>query len=296
MPLLESARWLWESVVATGRIAWLFVTPAFVLVAAVLVLPSMVGLARSFLAVGSGQATFVGLRNYQLLLADPEGRTAITNGVVYALLSAPVSVAVGLGLAAMIAGARRREWLRLLCLGSWLPSPIAVGVLWRFFLNSPIGLPNFLLTVAGYPLALGPLSNPVLALPTAAGVDVWRSSPLVAFLLVPGVAAIPRDLREQARLDGAGRWQVFRTVWLPPLRPLLTVLLLFRLADALSASATLYTLTHGGPVDRTTTLALYGFLRSSIGQDPDRALASAWLVVLLALALGAGCLWLARER
>jgi multiple sugar transport system permease protein len=282
--------------IGARRTSWLLLAPGLVLVMAVLVLPAAAGLVRSFTAPIGGHATFVGLGNYAALASSQEARTAFQNAVVYALLSAPLSVAVGLGLASAIASARHRESLRLLFLSPWLASPVAVGVLWRFFINNPIGLPNLVLTQLGQPLALGPLSNPTLALPIAALVDVWRSSPLAAFLLVPGVLGIPRDLREQAAMDGASGWRIFWSVWLPRLRPLLVVVLLLRLADALGTADTLYTLTHGGPADRTTTLALYSYVRILGIQDWGRGLAAAWMIVLLAVALSSLCLWLARER
>src|SRR5207249_7555466 len=144
---------------------------------------------RSFLASGpDGRLVFVGLRGYAQLLDDAEARHAFRNGALYALLAAPLSVALGLGLAALIARVGRgREALRLLFLTPWLASPLAVGLLWRFFLHGRVGLPDYLLGLVGRSVQLAPLSNPALALPVAALVDVWRSGPLVAFLLVPAI-------------------------------------------------------------------------------------------------------------
>jgi len=283
--------------VASTRGAWLLLlVPALLLLGAVLVAPALVGLGRSFTSTGpDGRLMFAGLRNYQLLLEDRDARVAFRNGAVYTLLAAPLSVAVGLGLALAIAGARRgRHALRLLFLTPWLASPLAVGLLWRFFLHSRVGLPDYLLGLVGQSVQLSPLSNPALALPVAALVDVWRSSPLAAFLLVPGVLAVPRELREQAALDGAGGLRALWHIWLPWLRPLLGVVLLLRVADVLGAFDTLLTLTHGGPNDATTTPALYSYSHAWIGQDWARGLAAAWLLVALVLLLGAGCLWFVR--
>jgi len=282
--------------VGSRRARWLLLVPALLLVGAVLIVPSAVGLARSFSAPGDGgQPVFVGLVNYQRVVAARDARTSVGNGVEYALISAPLSMMAGLALALAIASAHRREALRLLFLTPWLASPIAVGVLWRFFLNNPIGLANLVLTHLGHPLALGPFSNPGLALPLAAGVDVWRTSPLVAFLLVPGLLAIPAEQRDQAAIDGAVRWRLFWHVLVPSLRPLLAAVLLLRLADALGTSDTLFTLTHGGPVDRTTTLALYSYMRLAVADDWASGLAAAWLIVVLSVVLGIVCLWLVRR-
>lgn len=283
--------------VGASRVPWLFLAPALLLVGAVLVVPAALGLARSFTAPDdAGRTVFVGPLNYWQVLADRNARTAIGNGVEYALISAPVSVVSGLGLAAAITSVRRRETLRLLFLSPWLASPIAVGVLWRFFANNPMGLVNLLLSHLGRPLALGPFSNPMLALPLAAAVDVWRTSPLVAFLLVPGLLAIPGELRDQAAVDGATGWRLFRDVLVPTLQPLLAMVLLMRLADALGTSDTLFTLTHGGPIDKTTTLALYSYLRLTLAGDWTHGLATAWLIVALSVVLGAVCLWVAGRR
>lgn len=282
---------------SASRSGWLLAAPALVLVGAVVVLPATVGLGRTaFSAAADGSVAFVGLQNYLWVLADPRARIAFRNGLVYVVLSAPLSLALGLGLAAVIAAARRRgDLLRLLVLVPWLVSPLSVGLVWRFFLHGRVGLPEYLLGIVGRTLALAPLSNPALALPLAAGVDVWRSGPLLAFLLVPAVRAIPRDLVEQARLDGAGRGAMLWHVWLPWLRPLLGVLLLLRLADALGSFDTPLTLTHGGPGDATVTPALYSYNLAWIGQEWARGLAAAWLLVAIGLVLAVVGLRLARR-
>ena len=115
-------------------------------------------------------------------------------------------------------------------------------------------------------------------------------------LLVPSVLSIPRDLLEYANLEGARSWQLFWHVWVPWLRPLLGVLLVVRVADALGSFDTLLTLTHGGPNDATTTPALYSYSHAWIGQDWTRGLTAGWLLVALVFLLGAPLLWLARER
>jgi multiple sugar transport system permease protein len=89
--------------------------------------------------------------------------------------------------------------------------------------------------------------------------DVWKTTPFVAILLMAGLQVIPKDLYRAARVDGAGGWAIFRRITLPLLKPVILVVLIFRTLDAFRVFDAIYVLTGGGPANTTETLSIYAY-------------------------------------
>ena len=198
-----------------------------------------------------GPIRFVGLDNWHSVLTDPAfGRSmAVTFGFI--ALVVPVQTALGLAAAMLLA----RElpgsgFFRTLYVLPWICSPLAIAVLWRWLLSPTDGAVS---TVLGHRIEW--LTDPTLALPLVSAVTVWTNVGYVALFFLAGILAIPNDVHDAARIDGATAWQRFRRITLPMLRPTLFFVLVTGIVSAAQVFDTVYALTGGGPDGRTDLIA-----------------------------------------
>ena len=170
----------------------------------------------------------------------------------------PLTLALGLVIAnALSRGITRfRTAFRV---GYYLPvitSIVAIAVVWRFLLNPDVGLINMLLRNVGI---TGPdwLANPALAMPSIIAMAVWRNVGFAMVVFIAGMQAIPAVLYEAAAIDGAGRWQSFRHVTLPMLRPTILFMLVITTIGYLQLFEEPFVMTGGGPLDATLSVTMY---------------------------------------
>ena len=177
--------------------------------------------------------------------------------------------------------------LRLLLLVPWLISPIASGVMWRFLLGAETGFLSFAARTVGLPAVTSPPSQHGLALITVVLVETWRVAPLVGFLLLPALSAIPRERWADAAIDGLSVASTIRHVAVPAIRPLLAAVTVLLVGAALATFDSILTLTGGGPGTETTTPALFGYDKAfTFGAWPTGA-AAGWLIGGAVLVVGA---------
>jgi multiple sugar transport system permease protein len=132
--------------------------------------------------------------------------------------------------------------------------PTAVSArMWAWLFNADYGLLHRLAPGVDW------LGSPAVALHAAILVDVWKTTPFVALILLAGLSAIPESVYEAARVDGASRTRIFAGITLPLLKPALLVALLFRSLDAWRVFDAIYVLTEGGPANATETLSIYAY-------------------------------------
>jgi multiple sugar transport system permease protein len=276
----------------------LLMLPALLLLAAVYLWP--------LLQVGwlSGQASSVltGLRavgnggaNWRRLLADARFWIDAAFTLRFTALSVALELGLGLAIALLLhRPSRGRGWLRALTLLPWALPGTVLALGWRWIFNQPYGPLNSLIqALGGEPY--GFLSTPSTTWLFVVLVDVWKSTPFVALLLLAGLQSIPSELEESLRLEGASRLQILRCLTLPLLRPWMALALLFRLAQALGLFDLVQVLTRGGPAGSTESLALYAYLQAMRFLDFGY---SATLVLATFLLLGALTLvgWLVLGR
>jgi multiple sugar transport system permease protein len=126
--------------------------------------------------------------------------------------------------------------------------------MWEWMYNTDLGILNHLLG-----MQINWLGSPFWAMNAAVVMDVWKTTPFVAILLMAGLKLIPLEIIQAARIDGAGGWSIFRRITLPLLMPVVLVVLIFRTMDAFRVFDAVYVLTGGGPANTTETLSIYAY-------------------------------------
>lgn len=198
---------------------------------------------------------FVGLDNYLFLLKDDRFWNAIGNTAYFTVVSVSLELLLGLGIALLLnRDFRMKGLVRAVVLIPWAVPTVVSAKMWEWIYNTDFGILNYLLGIK-----VNWLGSPFWALNAAIAMDVWKTTPFVAILLIAGLQVIPRDLYQAARIDGAGAWEIFRRITLPLLKPVILVVLIFRTLDAFRVFDAIYVLTGGGPANTTETLSIYAY-------------------------------------
>jgi multiple sugar transport system permease protein len=194
---------------------------------------------------------YVGLANWRSVLTDSSFGTSLVVTALFIVMVVPVQTVLGLFAAAMLArGLPGSGFFRTLYVLPWICSPLAIAVLWRWILAPTDGAVG---TVLGRPIEW--LTDPDLALPVVSAVTVWTNVGYVTLFFLAGILAIPTEIQNAARTDGANAWQRFRHITLPMLRPTLFFVSVTGIVSAAQVFDTVYALTGGGPQGRTDLVA-----------------------------------------
>jgi multiple sugar transport system permease protein len=224
-----------------------------------------------------------GFGNYIETLADPGFWHAMRFSLRYALLSAALQVGLGLLLAlALEPILSRHASLMALLLLPLMISPALMGVMYRLLLNEFVGpIPAYLALIGLEPDLLG--ADWVFT--TVVAIDVLQWTPFTLLLLLTALQAIPQEVMEAARVDGASPWQNLRCITLPLLVPALAICGFVRFIDSFRVFDHIYVLTGGGPGDATTGISLYIYRAFFQQQRIGPAVASSMILLLLSLLL-----------
>lgn len=266
----------------TREALWL-ISPVWLLLAAVILVPGAFILWLSFQASSFGAAPrFVGLDNYAQVLTDPYFWRALRNTVLVVLVVVHVETLAGLGMALLFAsGLRWRPLWLAVVLAPYAVSEVSAVIMWRFLWDPDAGLLSRALLALGLPPLDWALSS-VAGLGLVCIISVWLTLPFTFVLLYAARLALPPEVYEAARVDGASAWQQFQLVTLPLMRPAVLVAMLFRYILAFRLFSEVWLTTNGGPARTTEVIALYlyveGFRYNSFGI----AAATGWLMVVLA--------------
>ncbi|MBE4746573.1 sugar ABC transporter permease [Corallococcus sp. ZKHCc1 1396] len=278
------------------RQAYLLVMPAVLVLAVVALYPVLAAIWLSlhrFILV-FGERRFTGLANYVYLVGDARFWSALGNTAYFTAVAVTVELLLAVPLALLLNRAfPGRGLLRASVLVPWAIPTVVSARLWAWMFNPDYGLINRLLGGA----EINWLGAPGYALHAAILVDVWKTTPFVALLVLAGLQGIPEDLYKAARVDGASTWRQFRAITLPLLKPALLLAVLFRSLDAFRVFDAIYVLTEGGPANTTETLSIYAYktlMRSGdFGYGSALSVATFLCVVLLAVVW---LKWLGREE
>ena len=273
---------------------WVFVAPALAALAVFFVVPVAGALAMSFTdfdiyaLADLANLRFVGLENYIRLLHTPLFWQALFNTVYFVVLGVPLSIAASLGAALLLHSrfARFKAVYRTALFAPVVTTLVAVAVVWRYLLHTRYGWLNYALGAVG----IGPidwLGDPHWAMPAIVLLSVWKNFGYNMIILLAGLQAIPTDLYEAARIDGASAWRQLRDVTLPALAPVLLMVSILTMAGHFQLFAEPYVMTQGGPAQRTITVLYFmydeGFKWWSLGSAS--AVAFVLFVIMFAVTL-----------
>ena len=234
-----------------------YVIPALVLLSFVTIYPVFyvlyLSLQRRLLIFDISR--FIGLGNYLFLLSDERFWNALKNTVYFTTLSVSLELSLGLLIALLLNRPFRfRGGIRAVVLIPWAIPTVVSAKMWEWIYNTDFGILNYLIGSK-----INWLGSSFWAMNAAIFMDVWKTTPFVAILLMAGLQGIPQDLYHAAMVDGAGSGFIFRKITLPLLKPVILVVLIFRTLDAFRVFDAVYVLTGGGPANTTETLSIYAY-------------------------------------
>jgi ABC-type sugar transport system permease subunit len=265
-----------------------FLLPSVVYIIGLVAVPFLLAIAFSFSDVTAGDPSYdwAGLRTFRRALADPVFWRALRNTFVFTAISMALIVVLGKVLANILVADFRGKWVvRFLVLLPWT-TPVALStVAWLWTLDSVYSPIDWVLRTFG--LLDGNvywLGRPHLAMASVIAVHVWRLTPLSAVIIMAGLVAIPKDIDEAARVDGAGWWRRMLEVTIPLTLPVVAVAALFGAILTFTDMTVVYVLTRGGPTNSTQVLTSWAFIRGIEGGDVAQGAAVALFLFPLLLA------------
>lgn len=233
------------------RLAWLMLLPAIIVVVLVAIYPLYSTFAVSFTNARLGSSRVpvnVGFTNYSDILADSDFLAAVGNTLYFTVVSVGFELVLGLAIAMLVNSKfKGRGLMRAAMLVPWAIPTSVSSQMWKWMYNGVFGVVN------DFFLRIGLIREPVpwlaqvgLAMNSIIAVDIWKTTPFMALLLLAGLQVISPDLYEAATVDGANRWQQFWSITMPLLRPAIVVALIFRSLDALRVFDIIFLMTGGG--------------------------------------------------
>ncbi len=283
--------------------AWIFVAPALIVLAVFFGLPVFSALLLSltdfdlYALADWRNLRFVGLGNYSELLQMPIFWKSLGNTFYFVIVGVPLSISVSLGAALLLnaPATRFRAFFRTALFAPVVTTLVAVAVIWRYLFHTSYGLVNWALGYLGIP-AVDWLGDPHWAMPTIILLAVWKNFGYNMVIFLAGLQAIPQDLYEAARIDGASRRRQFLHITLPMLGPVLMVVGVITVAGYFQLFAEPYVMTRGDPLQSTVSVLYFMFEEGFRWWNLGRASAVAFLLFLIILAVTAAMMRFGRRR
>ncbi len=265
--------------------AWCLIAPALIFIAVIVAWPLVETVRLSFTNADMGGEEWVGLANYEKLMASPRFYEIIGRTFFWMVLSVGLKLVFGLiGATLLNAAVPGRGLFRVLVMPPWV-IPIAIGCIgWLWLYNGYFGL------ISGVAMRTGLIDGPyeILAYKTSAFyaailTDVWVGTPMVSLFFLAAMQGVSRDLYEAAWVDGAGRWYRFRRITIPQIMPVIVSMALLSAIWTFNSFEIIWILTQGGPRGGTTTMIIDTY-KTAIGNFKfgEGAARAVVIVVLLA--------------
>ena len=245
------------------RLAAFLIAPAAVAIVTVMIVPLGFAIVASLFHYQLGreaEATFAFLDNYVRFFTDPVAARSLLNTLLFTAISLTLCIVVGMGMAVFLNSLPRRTGnvLRAVFAMPVLISPIIVSLIWRYMYDPTYGIIFYLFRMVGLG-GFGGLTSSTTALLCIAIADVWASAPFIMLVVSAGLASIPEEYYEAAKIDGANAFHSLFNITIPLLYKVLVVLILIRGTDAFRVFDLVYGLTGGGPANSTTSLSIYAY-------------------------------------
>lgn len=235
--------------------------PGLLIYCTIIIVPALYSISLSlFKWNGIGERTFVGLKNYvNLFTKDVVFQTALKNNLIWIFLTLVLTTSLALMLAMLLNNSfKGRVIYRAIFYFPYMLSWVVVGIVWKWIYNPGIGFLDEILAAVGLgDLNAGWLSNPKMALYCVFIAALWQGvgQPMLYFLA--GLQAIPQELYEAAKVDGAGKVSLFINITIPQLKETLVIVFATLVIAAMKVYDVVYVMTNGGPANSTQTLASY---------------------------------------
>jgi len=266
---------------------WLLALPAVALLATFTHIPAVTTVLDSLFSTPHGRqpAAFIGFGQYRTMLADPIFWRAFDNNLLYALVTVPVAIALALVMALWVNGhIKGRATLRLAFFTPTILPMVAAANIWLFFYTPGYGLLDQIGRLFGF-ASPNWLGDPATALPALMAVTVWKEAGFFMIFFLAALQQVPPDLYEAARMENAGRWQIFRRITWPLLMPTTLFVAVNALINAFRIVDQVIAMTggmNGGGPDNATMLLLF-YIYQVAFSFWDTGYAAALSTVLLAV-------------
>ncbi|PBS14261.1 sugar ABC transporter permease [Lysobacteraceae bacterium NML93-0792] len=287
----------------TSTAGWIFAGPALIVLGVFFAIPVASALLLSltdfdlYALADMSNLRFVALGNYIDLLQTPLFWKSLGNTAYFVVVGVPLSIAVSLGAALLLNAkvARFKGLFRTALFAPVVTTLVAVAVIWRYLFHTSYGLVNWALDHIGI-APVDWLGDPAWAMPTIILFAVWKNFGYNMVIFIAGLAAIPEDLYEAARIDGASRWQQFVHVTLPMLGPVLLVVAVITVSGYFQLFAEPYVMTRGDPLQSTVSVLYFMYEEGFMWWNLGRASAVAFLLFLIILGVTTLLLRAGRRR
>ena len=240
----------------------LFPLPAVIFVAVLMIFPVLYTVFLSFTSwnlTSGAPLAFRGLTSYARVFHEPRFLDAVVRTATFTLLAVAVECVLGVTAAIVLNRAFvGKSFLKLLLLLPLVATPVAIGIVFNLFYDPTIGLLNFVLRSVGLPQGLW-VTSARTVIPSLVIVDVWQWTPMITLIVLAGLAGLPSEPFEAARVDGATELQTLRYLTLPLIMPVILTAAILRSIDALKTFDIIFAMTGGGPGYASETLNIMGF-------------------------------------
>ncbi len=284
-----------------GRFALLLIAPAFFFYTIFLVLPLFGTVVIGFTdwtGINFATLRFTGLDNFIQMAGDEFFWGALRNSFLFVICCLIFQVGIALFFAIILeSGPRFARLFRSIFFVPFVISLVVVGILFNFLLDPTLGIVDIFLRAIGLDgPKYGWLGTTTLNVYVVIAVHIWRDFGFTMFLLIAGLQAIPRELQESARLDGASPWQLSTRITIPLLREVLVVAAVITSISAMRVFDLVYTLTGGGPYHSSETVVTYIYQLGLGGARTQHGYATAIALVLVLIILGMSTLQFSLAR
>ncbi|OZM78495.1 ABC transporter permease [Pseudonocardia sp. MH-G8] len=273
--------------------------PAVVYILALVGVPFVLAVAFSLSDVTGGDPSFdwVGLQNFERIFGDPVFWRSLWNTLLFTAVSMFFIVVFGKVLANVLIADFRGRWIVRFCVLLPWTTPVALSTItWLWLLDSVFSPIDWVLREVGIIQSnMFWLGQPNLAMISVIAVHVWRLVPLAAVIMMAGLLSVPKDVQEQATVDGAGYWRRMFEITIPLTAPVIAISALFGAIFTFTDMTVVYVLTRGGPTNETQVLASWAFFRGIEGSDIGQGAAIALFLFPLLLAAAVAILRVVRR-
>jgi len=262
---------------------YMYVLPALIVMGVVIIYPlvKVLWLSFHYTSPYGGAEKFVGLDNYKEAVQDEHFPIVIKNTIIWTAASTLLALFLGLAAAILLSRPIRfRGFFRSVLFIPYVIGQVTAAFVWKWIFHADFGV------ISGLLVQMGIINKPIkfidstsLVLPSLIAVNVWKEFPFAMIMLLAGLQAIPEQLYNAAKIDGAGRWRRFTDVTVPQLMPVITVASILLIIANVNAFTIVWVLTGGGPAYRSQIFITHVYSQAFVG-SPHFELASALGVMI----------------